>query len=173
MGNKKIRLPIFITLVFICIVVYLFTNIKQSKVICEKSEEFDSDIKVEESVISTIDGKKISSLFVRKRIILPDKFSKDENNFNLIKNTLKYTLDYLGNGVTYSFDENSVIANIQVNHNEIVLLDNIELFDNNGELRIKIDPNTKSSDVVTLKVGDNYTDGELKKKFKNNGYSCK
>lgn len=173
MGNKKIRLPIIITFIFICIIVYLFTNIKQSKVICEKSETFDSDIKVDETIVSIIDGKKISSLFVRKKITLPDKFSRNEENFNLVKNSLKHTLDYLGNDVTYSFNENSVIVNIEASHNELILLDNIELFDNNGELSIAVDPNTKSSNVVTLKVGDNYTDGELKKKFKNNEYYCK
>ena len=52
------------------------------------------------------------------------------------------------------------------------MLKNIE-FNDNGDLQIKIDSNTKSSDVIALKVGDNYTEGELMTRMKNNGYSCK
>lgn len=172
-SKKKITMPTIITIIFICIIIYLFTNIKQSKVVCEKTTTFDSDIKLEETVVSFIDNKNIRSLFVQKKILLPENFNKKEENINLIKNTLEYHLDYLGDNVTYSIDENSVVADIKVNNNELVLLDNIELFDNDGELNISINPNTKSSDVVSLKVGDSYTDGELMKRLKNNGYYCK
>ena len=41
------------------------------------------------------------------------------------------------------------------------------------ELQIKINPNTKSSDVVTLSINDKYTEGELMTHLKNNGYVCK
>jgi hypothetical protein len=38
---------------------------------------------------------------------------------------------------------------------------------------MKINSNTRSSDVVTLSVGDKYTEGELITIMKNNGYVCK
>ena len=55
---------------------------------------------------------------------------------------------------------------------DILLLKNIE-FISNDDLEIKIDSNIKSSNVIALKVGDNYTESELMKRMKNNGYSCK
>lgn len=173
MGKKKITMPTVITIIFICIIIYLFTNIKQSKVVCESVRNFDSGIKLEETVVSIIDGKNIRSLFVQKKIILPDDLAKKEENFNLIKNTLEYHFEYLKNNVTYSTNDNSITVNLNLNNNELILLDNIEMFNNNGELSISINPNTKSSDVVALKVGDSYTDGELMKRLRNNGYSCK
>ena len=42
-----------------------------------------------------------------------------------------------------------------------------------GGLQIKINPNTKSSEVVTLKIKDKYTEGEVMTKMKNSGYVCK
>ena len=42
-----------------------------------------------------------------------------------------------------------------------------------GGLQIKINPNTKGSEVVTLKIKDKYTEGEVMKKMKNSGYVCK
>ncbi len=65
-----------------------------------------------------------------------------------------------------------IIIKIEVSKDEIVLLDNIEFFDN-GDLEIKINSNTKSNDIITLQVGDNTTLAEYMKKLKNNGYSCK
>jgi len=53
---------------------------------------------------------------------------------------------------------------------EVKALDNIS-FTSGG--KIKVDSNTKSSKVVTLTVGDNYTDSDLMKFMKSKGYSCK
>jgi len=50
--------------------------------------------------------------------------------------------------------------------------DNIE-FLNTNDLQIKINTNTKSNDVITFSIGDNYTEGELMARMRNNGYSCK
>ena len=58
------------------------------------------------------------------------------------------------------------------NKKERIILNNIEFFDND-ELQMKINSNTKSSDVVTLKINDKYTEGELMTRLKNNGYSCR
>ena len=66
----------------------------------------------------------------------------------------------------------TTIINIKIDDNKLVLLDNISFIENDS-LEIKVESNTKNSNVVVLSVGDNYTDGELMKRLKNNGYSCK
>lgn len=171
--RKSMKLPIIITFIFICIIVYLFMNIKQSVVECNKTTVFDSNIQFSETVTAKIDGKKISSLTVYKKVTLPDKINRKEENLNAIKNSLSYTLEYLGNHVTYKVSDNSVLAMIEVNNGELVLLDNVSFATNGDDVSIKIDSNTKSSDVVALSVGDSYTDGEFLMRLKNNGYSCK
>ena len=170
--RKSMKLPIVITFIFIIIIVYLFMNIKQTKVICSKTKTFDSDIKLEEKVITTIDNKEISSLVVSKKIIFPEKYTKKDKAIKGVQSALENSLAYLGDNVSYETTDDSIIAYISVNKNELVLLDNINIVDNDGELGIDIDVNVKSSDVVSLSVGDQYSDGELMKRLRNNGYSC-
>ena len=165
-------LPIILTFIIIMIIVYLFATIKQTYVTCDKTRTFDSDIKVSENLVSSLDGKGITSMTITKTIILPERFVKDNARLNSIKFSLEKTLDYLGKNVNYSIYDNKITVHIHVDKNQIVLLDNIE-FIVNDDIEIKINSNTKSNDIVVLKVGDNYTDGELMKKLKNNGYHCK
>jgi hypothetical protein len=61
---------------------------------------------------------------------------------------------------------------VVIDDNETLVLNNIEFFENE-KLEIKINSNTRSSDVVTLSIGDKYTEGELMTKMKNNSYVCK
>ena len=171
--RKSMKLPIVITFLFICIIVYLFMNIKQTVVECEKVSTFDSDIKLTETVTANLDGKKITSLSVRKNVTIPDKYNKKEATLTAIKNSLEYTTEYLGERASCVITGNHVVADIEVTNNELVLLDNISFVDNNGEISVSINTNTKSSDVIALKVGDNYTDGEFMMYLKNKGYSCK
>ena len=110
-------------------------------------------------------------LNVTKNVILPEKYNK-ATYLNSIEFSLRNTLDYLDNKVKYVVDGNTLSVRFSTDKKEVILLDNIEVI-NNGDLQVKINSNTKSSDVVTLSVGDNYTDGELMKHLKNNGYSCK
>ena len=77
-----------------------------------------------------------------------------------------------GTSYKYTIGNDRVTVTIEVDKNEILLLDNID-FVNTDDLQIKINSNTKSSEVITLSVGDHYTDGELMTRFKNNGYNCK
>ena len=168
---KSMTLPVIITLIMIVIIIYLFATIKQSQVVCEKVRTFDSDVRLEEKIVSTLDGKSIKEISIVKIITLPDKYAK-ETYLNSIKFSLESTLNYLGDKVKYTTDGNKLIVKINVNKDEVVLLDNIDFIDN-GDLEIKVNSNTKSSEVVTLTVGDNYTDGELMKRLKNNGYICK
>ena len=171
--RKSMKLPIIITFLFICIIVYLFMNLEQTVVVCEKENIYDSDITLKETVTANLDGKKITSLSIVKNVTLPEKFNKQEQTLTGIKNSLEYTIEYLGDDASCFVTENHVIANIDVSNNELVLLDNISFVDNNGEVGVIIDTNTKSSNVVPLKVGDNYTDGEFMMYLKNKGYSCK
>lgn len=173
MGTRKsMRFPIILTFIVIAIIVYLFTTIKQTYVTCDKTKTFDSNIRLTEHVVTSLDGKKIKSINITKTIQLPDKYTKDDIRLNSIKMSLEKTLDYLGNKVKYYISEDKVIVKIKADKNEVVLLDNIE-FIVNDDMEMKINSNTKSSDIVVLKVGDNYSDGDLMKKLKNHGYTCK
>lgn len=173
MGTRKsMRLPIILTFIVIIIIVYLFATIKQTYVTCDKTKNFDSDISLTEHVVTSLDGKKIKSISITKIIKLPEKYTKDDARLNSIKLSLENTLDYLGDKVKYSVGADRITVTIQVDKNEIVLLDNIE-FIVNDDIEMKINSNTKSSEIVVLKVGDNYSDGDLMKKLKNHGYICK
>ena len=61
---------------------------------------------------------------------------------------------------------------VVVEDEETIILNNIEFFDNEG-LQMRINSNTKSSEVLTLSVDDNYSEGEFMTRLKNNGYHCK
>lgn len=171
--RKSMKLPIAITLIFILIIVYLFMNIKQSKVICENSKVFDGGFRVDEYIESNTDGKKIISMDIVKTIYVSDRYVNNTDSIEEVKNVIMNTLDYLGDKVTYEVLNDRIVINIKVHKNELVLLDNIDFIDNGGKIEVVINTNTKSSDVISLSVGDNYTDGELMKKMKNRGYSCK
>ncbi len=172
--RKNMTFPVVLVFLFIVIIVYLFSSIKQTTITCEKIRSFDSDIKVEETVISKIDGKKIIELNVTKVIYLPEEYANDREKILLIKNSLERTLDYLGDKVTYKYNNNNVVINIAVKDSkDLVLLNNISFIDNSGNIEVEINSNTKSNDVIALAVGDSYTEGELMTRLKNNGYSCK
>lgn len=168
-SRKSMKLPIVITFIIIAVIVFLFARIKQTEVVCEKTYNFDSGISLKEKVVATLNGKEIDKLDVTKTILLPEKYIKDENYVNDIKNNLDRTLSYLGDKVNYSVLDDRIIVEISVDKNEVVLLKNIKFEDK----KIVIDSNTKSSEVVTLTVGDDYTDGEFMKTLKGLGYSCK
>ena len=173
MSSKKSRkVPFIIVFIIVCIVVYLFANLKQSEVTCEKTSIFDSNISVKEKVITTINNQDITSLKITKTIILPEKYTKDNTYINEIKEELNKKLEYLGNKVKYTIENNRIIVDIDVHNNEVVLLDNIK-FNTSNDFKVIINSNTKSKDVITLKIGDDYTDGEFMKRLKKDGYSCK
>ena len=114
---------------------------------------------------------KITGITVVKTIVLPSSYA-DETHLNSIKYSLQKTLEYLGDKVKYSINDNIIKVTINVHKNEIVLLNNIS-FVVNDDLEIIINSNTKSSEVIPITVGDNYTDGEFMMHMKNYGYSCK
>ena len=134
---------------------------------------YDGGITVKEVVESTTDGKKINSMKITKTIYFADRYVNNIDSIEEIKNAIENTLEYLGDKVTYNVMDDRIIVEIKVSKNELILLDNINFVDNGGKIEVIIDTNTKSSSVIALSVGDNYTDGELMKRLKNRGYTCK
>ena len=173
MSDSKGRMfPIILTLIIIMIIIYLFMTIKQPYIECDKVKVDDFDINIIENVITEFTGNKISAMKITKTIVLPDEYANEEE-LESLKYSLKNAFKYLGSeNVSYVVLDDRIIVEIDVDDNETVILNNIE-FNNNDGLQMKINSNTKSSDVITLKVGDNYTDGELMTRLKNNGYVCK
>lgn len=169
--RKSMTFPIILTFIIIVIIVYLFVTIKQTEVVCSKNHLYDGDIQLTEEIHTMLDGKRITGMQLTKTFVLPKKFA-DENHFEMLRASLNNTLEYLGDKVKYSVLDNKLIVTINVHKNELLLLDNIEFFVND-DIQMHINSNTKSSDVINLKIGDNYTDGEFMKRMKNNGYSCK
>ena len=134
---------------------------------------YDGGVTVKEVVESTTDGKKINSMKITKTIYFADRYVNNIDSIEEIKNAIENTLEYLGDKVTYNVMDDRIIVEIKVSKNELILLDNINFVDNGGKIEVIIDTNTKSSSVIALSVGDNYTDGELMKRLKNRGYTCK
>ncbi len=168
--RRSMKLPIIGVFLFIIIIVSFFSSIKQKEVTCKKTKSYSSGIYFTEEVISKIEGKKIKSIDVTKTISLTGK-SKKEDIDNIIK-SLDKTLEYLGKNVKYTISEDKIIIEIHVKKKETILLDNIT-FSEENPLEIKIDSNTKSSNVLTLGVTDSYTDGEYMKLLRQRGYQCK
>ncbi len=170
--RKSMKLPVVLVVIILGVIVYLFMNIKQTEVSCEKITTYDSNIYLKEEVTAVMGNQKINSLKIKKTIILPEKYTKDETYLYKIKEKLNNTLEYLGDKVVYTINKDRIIIDINVNNNETVLLDNIS-FNTSNDLQIIVNSNTKSSDVVAVKVKDNYTDGEFMKRLKKEGYNCK
>ena len=171
-NNNGRAFPIVLTILIIGIIVYLFATIKQPYVECNRQFTDDLGIVVKENIVTTFGGNKIDTMKVTKTIILPDEYAK-KKYVDSIKFSLENSLNYLGSKkVKYEVFNNKVVARITIDKDETVILNNIEFNDNDG-LQIKINSNTKSSEVVTLKIGENYTQGQFMTRLKNNGYVCK
>lgn len=170
MNSKKYFFSIILTLIIIVIIIYLFATVEQSVVECSNSYVSDENIRVNEDIAVKFNGKKIDSFDVTKTIIVPNKYATDEY-LNSLKLTFQNSLEYLDN-VKYNVLDDRIIITIKASKDETVILKNID-FLKSDELQVKINSNTKSSDVITISGSDSYTEGEFMTRFKNNGYSCK
>lgn len=170
---KSKFLPICITIVILVVMIWVFANIKQSNVNCSRKSTDNLNITIIEKLDTTLDGNKIGNMKLTKTIILPEKYlTEDDKYLDYIKSSIEKSYAYLGKGkVKFSKLTDRIIAYIDVNDKETLILNNIS-FSEENDLTIHINPNTKSNEVVTLKVSDNYTEGELMTLLKNNGYSC-
>ena len=171
-ANKSRAFPIIITCVLIVIIIYLFASVEQPYVTCSKSITDDTGIRIVEEVSIEIDGNKIDEMNLTKTIVLPEKYTKDDTYLNSLKFLLENHYEYLGDDVNYIImdDRISVVVDVD-DESDTLIFNNIEFIENE-DLEIKINSNTRSSDVVTLSIGDKYTEGELMIRMKNNGYSC-
>ena len=171
MKSKNRILPIILTLMILVIIVCLFINIKQPIVECEKTTTTDSKVIIEENLTVTFSRDKIAKMELIKTIILPEKYQNDET-INNIKERLQKAYKYLNNKKTITISENNIIIKVNVSDDETILLDNLDFYED-STLQVKIDSNTKSSNVITLKVKDKYTEGVFMTHLKKNGYVCK
>lgn len=172
-SNKGKGLPIIITIFMIVVIIYLFATVEQPLVVCEKRNVNDLDIVVSEVLETTLDSNEIRKMVLVKTIILPDEYLVDDNELDSIMFALEKSYQYLGTDkYTITKGKDRVTVKVEVEDNETLILNNIEFFDNDG-LQMRINSNTKSSEVLTLSVDDNYSEGEFMTRLKNNGYHCK
>ena len=169
MKRKNRIVPIIMTVLIILIIIYMFVSIKQKLIVCEIKEVNDLGITISGELYATIDGNKIEKLELYKVIKLPDEYIDEIDS---IMFDLGKSYAYLNNDVSINNNGNKIVVSIIIDDDETIILNNIK-FGYNDNLQIYINSNTKSSDVVTLNIGDKYTEGELMKRLKNNGYSCK
>lgn len=163
-----------ITIILIVVIIYLFATIQQPYIECSKITKDNLNISIKEDIKVGLGNANIDNIEVTKTIILPEEYLTEEKNYlNSIKYAIKKSYDYLPkDALTIKQESDRLIVSVKVNKDETLILNNIE-FINNDELQIKINVNTKSPDVITLKIKDKYTEGELMTHLKNNGYSCK
>lgn len=172
---KKSRVfPIIITISLIVIIIYLFANIKQPYVECSKETTNELGIQVLENIQVNLDSNSIEKMDLTKTIILPEQYINEENNYlNSMRFIIENSYEYLPQKtVKITQDSDRIISHVVVDDDETIILNNIE-FTNEDDLQIKINSNTKALNVVTLSIGDSYTEGEFLTHMKNNGYSCK
>ena len=171
--KKNMIIPSIVTVLMLVVIIYLFASIKQPYVECSKRTTDNLGIVVNENLVITLSNNKISKMHVTKKIILPAKYLNDDSYLEEIKQALIKSYSYLSSDVvTVSRGTNYLLVDINTLKDETIILNNISFIDVDG-LQIKINPNTKSSEVVTLKIKDKYTEGEVMTKMKNSGYVCK
>ena len=164
------KLPILFVFLFLIVIVSFFSSIKQRKVTCQKQVDYFSKIQLREYIVSDIEGKKIKSMNAIKSIIFRESLSREE--MDKIIETIHRSHDYLGKRVRYTFGEDKIVIQIDVSSNEVVLFDSIRFLDKKP-IEISINTNTKSSEVLSLEIGEHYTEGEYMKRLKSKGYRCK
>ena len=166
--------PIIVTVLLISIIIYLFATIKQPYVECSKTQTTEQGIQIVENLKVALSNNNIQKMDLTKTIILPGNETEKENSYlDSIKFAIENSYEYLPKkAVKITQDSDRVMANVVVDNNETLILNNIE-FTGEEELPIKINANTKAKDVVTLKIKDAYTEGEFMTHMRNNGYSCK
>ena len=155
--RRSMKLPIIFVLIFLIVIVSFFSSIKQKEIICQKEVDFFSKIQLKEYVVTNIEGKKIKSMNVVKNILFREDLSREE--MDRIVEAIHRTHNYLGKKVKYTFGEDKIVIKINVSSNEVILFDYIR-FNDKKPIEISINTNTKSSEVLSLKVGDSYSEGE-------------
>lgn len=170
MKNKYI-IPTILTVIAIVVMIFIFVNAKQPYVECSRTTKNEYS-QVKENIVVELDNNKISGMTLIKKIILNDKYL-NEDNLDMIENELKEAYQYIDSSkLSFSRGVNYVLVMIDVDDDETLILKNINVSYDNG-LNIYINPNTKSSEVITLKMDDKYSEGEFMTMMKQEGYVCK
>lgn len=172
-ANKSRSFSIIITCVIIMLIIYLFASLQQPYITCSKSITTDLGIRVVEELGTSIEGKKINKMRLTKIVIFPSKYIKDDKYISDLKNLFEKHYEYLGKDkVSYSVMDDRLAIEIEVtNLEDALVLNNLKFFDT-GELEIFINSNTRSSEVITLRVGDKYSEGQFMTRMKGSGYVC-
>ena len=171
--SKNKIISIIITIIIIVIITYLISNVSQPYIECSKKTTDEFDITIKEELKAELDNNKIDEIELVKTINLPDKYLKDDEYLNDIYNKINRSYGYLDDDVVEINKElDRIIVNIEIDDYETIILNNVSFYENNG-LEIKIISNTKSNEVVTLSINDEYTEGKLMTRLKSNGYNCK
>ena len=163
-------LPIIFTIIFIVIVISLFVNVKQTVVTCQSTGIDSLGVKYSDKIITTFDNNKIGDIDLLRNFVIPDKYPLDQYMDSIMKE-IHRNFDYLGNNISIVRDNQKLTFKIHVMKKETIILKNVS-FRDDGNFHIVINPNTKSSDVVTLRVGDSYSNFEYVSMMKANSYTC-
>ena len=169
--KSKYVIPTILTIIAIVVIIFFFVNAKQPYVECSRTTKNEYS-QVNEDIVVKLDNNKISGMTLTRKIILNDKYLSEEN-LDMIENELKKAYRYIDSSkLSFSRGINYVLVMIDVKDDETLILKNIKVsYDN--DLNIYINPNTKSSEVVTLKMKDKYSEGEFMTMMKQEGYVCK
>lgn len=174
--NRSKIFPIVLTLLILIIIIYLFVNIKQPYIECFNTVTDSYGIKIKENLKVNMDSRMITKINLEKAIMLPDEYLVNDDNFlDTIKYAVLKSYDYLdGSDIDVSKSGNKIIIKVIVDKDETLILNNISFTKSDDDsLQIKIINNIKDSSVVSLRISDNYSEGELISHMKNNGYKCR
>ena len=171
-NRKSLFWPVMIGIVIIAIIIYLVASLEQPYVTCSIKHNNDGAI-IEEKITTTFNSGVISSINYNKTITLTGKYQNVGFSKSL-KSSFDKAYNYLGDAYSIKIDNNVVSVDIKLDKKVPIILDNIEVYYNEGEGMVtKIQTNTKAPGVTTLSVGDKYSEGQFMTKLKNKGYSCK
>ena len=170
MKKSNFIVPIIIVVIIIFIIFYLIANVNQPYVSCSMKDTDDLNIETKETINVKLSSRKITELEIKKVYTFPDKLNSDSNK-NMLKDLLDNSLEYLDDDQDVYKKGNQVVVNIITKEKNPILLDNVEFNFDDG-LIIFVNTNTKS-DVTSLSVGEEYSEGELLSYLKSRGYSCK
>lgn len=171
--SKNKVVSIIITVIIIVVIMYLISNVSQPYIECSRKTTDEFDITIKEELKAELDNNKIDEMELVKTIILPEKYLKDATYLTDFYNEINSSYDYLDDDVveiTKGLDR--IIVEIEIDDYETIILNNLSFYEKDG-LGIKIISNTKSSEVVTLSINDEYTEGKLMTRLKSKGYNCK
>lgn len=171
--RRNMIVPSIITVLVLVVIIYLFASFKQPFIECDRKATDSIGVTISENLVTELDNNKIGKMILTKKFVIPDKYLVDNYYLEQLKLDLEKSYEYLGSDIAkVSMGSNYVMVKIEVEDNETLILNNVSFREQDG-LKVKINPNTKSGEVVTLKIRDKYTEGEFMTRMKSDGYHCR